>query len=40
MMADRFVRNDRSGTGRVHVTDRVDESLAVAEQRAYERLRL
>src|ERR1700681_1191445 len=40
MMADRFVRNDRSGAGRVHVTDRVDELRSAAEQRAYERLRL
>src|ERR1700676_2291122 len=40
MMDDRFVRNDRSGTGRVHVTDRVDESLPAAEQRAYEWLRI
>src|SRR5437016_3782266 len=40
MMADRFVRNDRSGAGRVHVTDSVDESLRAAEQRAYEWLRI
>ena len=39
-MADRFVRNDRSGAGRVHVTDSVDESLRAAEQRAYESRRL
>ena len=40
MMADRLVRNDRSGAGRVHVTDSVDESRLAAEQRAYESLRL
>src|ERR1700687_876167 len=40
MMADRFVRNDRSGASRVHVTDSVDELRSAAEQRAYERLRL
>src|ERR1700686_3459090 len=40
MMADRFVRNDRSGAGRVHLTDSVDESRSAAEQRADERLRL
>src|SRR5713226_4045629 len=40
MMADRFVRNDSSGAGRVHVTDSVDESRSAAEQRAYEWLRI
>jgi hypothetical protein len=39
-MADSFVCNDRSGAGRVHVTDSVDESRSAAEQRAYESRRL
>ena len=38
MVADRFVRSDRSGAGRVRPTRSVDESWSAAEQRANDRL--
>src|SRR5207248_2437987 len=40
IMADHFVRSDRSGAGRVHLTGSAGESLPWAEQRAYDRLRI
>src|SRR6266496_5576716 len=39
-MADHFVRSDRTGAGRVHLTGSAGESLLWAEQRAYDRLRI